>query len=106
MNYVFLKGTIYTALFILAWIGTAFLIKITLSDDEESESESYDKPLFIGYTACSSFAVYSIFNALKFTFHAKCKLKNLPNIEIQKLELKTSLICYPIFFSTITLYYF
>ena len=105
MNWIIAKGYIYIILFICAWVSTSFLVKFTLNDDQKSAGENFNKPYFISYTACSSFTIYSIFLLVK-AFKYKLKIKEMPGLDIHKLEFKTALVCYPVFFTSVTLYYF
>lgn len=58
MNWLFIKGILFIIFVILSWVGTSLIIKLTLSEGEEQKAADFNKPLFIGYTACSSFTVY------------------------------------------------
>ncbi|CAI2371813.1 unnamed protein product [Moneuplotes crassus] len=91
---------------ILSFVGTSLIIKLSFSSNDEEEAASFNKPLFTSYTACASFSLYSIRIIYEFIFRSKCRWKDMSRREMTKVELKTALLCFPIFFGSITLYYF
>jgi len=47
----FIKGCIFMAFVIISYVGTSLIISLTFNDDEEEEVESFNKPMFVTYTA-------------------------------------------------------
>ena len=90
---------------IFAWAGTSLIIKLTLTEEEQTEAGQYNKPLFIGYISCSSFLIYSFKFLYDVILKYKCRIRDIEDKDVRMLELKTALINYPIFFSSVTLYY-
>lgn len=106
MNWLFLKGTIFMVFVIVSWVGSSLVIKLSLSEKDQGEAESFDKPLFISYTAWSSYTVYVLRMLYLFVIKFKCKSRSVEAQQISRVELKTALFAFPIFFTSITLYYF
>ena len=91
---------------IISYLGTSLLIKLSFSDKAQDQAESFNKPLFISYTACSSFSVYILRLLYELIFKSGCKLSKIKDKDMRKIELKTALICYSIFFTSLAMYYF
>jgi len=76
---------------ILSYVGTSLIIKLTFSDEEQDLAEGFNKPMFISYTACASFSIYSLKLIYEFIKN-KCKMSNIEDMDMKKIEFKTALI--------------
>jgi hypothetical protein len=86
-----IKGIFFICFVITAYVCTSLVIKLSFDDDA---TDSFNKPLFTGYTATASFSIYILKVVYDIGIKTRCKKENIIDLDIRKTEFKTALVLF------------